>query len=53
MFSVCTQLGARFDKLKRDNFIIGVETFNSTKKKMGICFRVSLHCTEPFALLGA
>lgn len=35
------QLGARFGEVKKSAVVVAVETFNSTKKKMGICFRVS------------
>ncbi|KAG0585877.1 hypothetical protein KC19_2G046200 [Ceratodon purpureus] len=32
------KLGARFDEIKKNCPVRGVETFNSTKKKMGVCF---------------
>lgn len=40
-FNIYDQLGARFDEVKKHCPVRGVETFNSTKKKMGICFKVS------------
>ncbi|CAK9233339.1 unnamed protein product [Sphagnum jensenii] len=33
------KLGAKFDEVRKAVTIIGVETFNSTKKRMAICFR--------------
>lgn len=38
------QLGARFDDIRKSCPVRAVETFNSTKKKMGICFTVSNMC---------
>ncbi|XP_024395320.1 calcium-transporting ATPase 8, plasma membrane-type isoform X2 [Physcomitrium patens] len=32
------KLGAKFDEVKKSCTVKGVETFNSTKKKMGVCF---------------
>lgn len=47
--SVYVQLGAKFDEVRKAVTIIGVETFNSTKKRMAICFRVRfLDCTTTF-----
>lgn len=43
-FNISDQLGARFDEIKKNCLVRGVETFNSTKKKMGICFTVSNRC---------
>ena len=49
--SISDQLGARFDDIRKSAYIKGVVTFNSTKKKMGICFTVSNRCNFVTSLM--